>query len=35
MNIDAEANISYQVYPEILNNSNHNAEYFADDTNIV
>lgn len=35
MNVDAEAYITYNVYPEILNGTNLNAEYYSDNNEIV
>ena len=35
MNVDAEAYLTYKVYPEILNGATLGAEYVSNDTNIV
>ena len=35
MNVDAEAYLTYKVYPEILNGTNLNAEYVSDNEDIV
>lgn len=35
MNVDAEAYLTYKVYPEILNGEDLSAEYFSDNDNIV
>ncbi len=35
LDVDAEANLTYKVYPDILSNEVHNAEYYTDNEDII